>query len=872
MNSAPDAVDDRESTPFETPVDIAVLTNDSDPDGDPLSVVDFTQPQNGTLVLNADGTFTYTPDAGFSGDDFFNYTISDGNGGTDVATVRLHVGEPAPVNRPPEARDDSDTTEQGTPVNIDVLGNDTDPDGDPLTVTRIVDQPANGTAVLRADGTVDYTPNPNFVGTDTFTYEISDGNGGTDIATVTVTVDEEDLQPDARDDNFSGQQDQPVTGSVAGNDDPGNAPATFALDQGAANGTVVLNPDGTFTYTPNAGFSGDDSFTYTITDADGDTDTATVRLHIDAAPPVDLLPDARDDTNSTDENTPVSGSVAGNDDEGDGPARFFLATGPQNGQVVLNQDGTYTYTPNAGFSGTDTFTYTIVDQDGDTDTATVTITVNDTVPDNRPPVARNDLERTPFNTPVTVNLLGNDSDPDGDTLTVTSITQPANGTAVLNADGTVTYTPRDGFFGSDTFTYTISDGNGGTATATARVIVDREDRQPDARDDTNQTNFETPVRGNVARNDDLGDRPARFRLVDGPQNGTVQLDQFGRYTYTPNAGFSGTDTFTYEIRDRDGDVDTATVTITVGDRPNRDPIARDDRSSGPAGQPQTVNLLGNDTDPDGDPLTVTSIEGQQVSPGDVIQVSNGTVRVNADGTVTVTPDAGFVGDVVFDYHISDGRGGTADATATVTFERVNSRPDAVNDRETTDEDTSVVINVLGNDTDPDGDTLTIRGIDRQPQNGTVTINADGTITYTPNAGFTGTDNFVYRITDGNGGFDSALVTVTVEPDEPVNRDPHARKDGYYLRPGALYMLPVLHNDFDPDGDPLTITQINGHDVRPGSEIRVDGGVVKIRADGQLTFRGNRGARGNFSFNYTISDGNGGFSTAPVHICLVAPKH
>lgn len=182
--AAPEAADDSASGDEDTDIVIAVLDNDEDPDGDPLSVTEATDGAHGITEINPDGTITYTPDPDFNGEDTFTYTISDGNGGTDSATVTVTV---TAVNDDPVAADDAAGTGFQADVVIDVLDNDDDVDGDPLNVTEATDG-SNGTTTVNADGTITYSPNNGFSGTDTFSYTISDGQGGTDTATVTVTV------------------------------------------------------------------------------------------------------------------------------------------------------------------------------------------------------------------------------------------------------------------------------------------------------------------------------------------------------------------------------------------------------------------------------------------------------------------------------------------------------------------------------------------------------------------------------------------------------------------------------------------------------------------------------------------------------------
>ncbi len=359
--TAPVAVDDEATINGLNPVTVSVLANDFDLDGDTVLLIAATQPAFGTATLNVNGTITYTPTSTCPpATDSFTYTISDGTQ-TDTAIVTI-----TQENCPPSAVNDTATTFVASLVNISVLSNDTDPDGDPLTVTATT-TPANGTAVINPDGTIGYTPNAGYVGTDTFTYTISDG-AATASATVTVNV-------------------------------------------------------------------------------------------------INRPPTAVDDTATTNVATPVIVAVLANDTDPDGQALSVTSvTVPSIGTAVINPDGTVSYTPPALFVGTATFQYTISDG---FDSATATVTVNVI---NRPPSAVDDLTSTPMNTLVVVSVLANDSDADGHPLTVTAVSAPANGTAVINPDDTVIYTPNPAFLGIDSFTYTISDGYD-TATATVTITV-----------------------------------------------------------------------------------------------------------------------------------------------------------------------------------------------------------------------------------------------------------------------------------------------------------------------------------------------------------------------------------------------------------------
>jgi len=752
-NLPPDAVNETTFTRPNTPVNIRVLPNDSDPENDPLTIIDFTPPTYGEVALNPDGTFTYVPEQGFTGADTFTYTISDGHGGTDTAIVRVLVES---VNQPPVAVDDARTTQPETPVTISVLGNDSDPDGDTLTITHFT-TPDNGTVTQNADGTFTYTPDAGFSGEDTFTYTIRDSSGGTDTATVTITVPEANQPPVAVNDRRTTQPETPVIIPVLSNDsDPDGDPLTVTEFEQPANGTVTQNPDGSLTYTPDAGFTGTDTFTYTISDGNGGTDTATVTITV----PENQPPVAVDDVRSTLPETPVIIPVLTNDSDPDGdPLTVTEFTQPANGTVTQNPDGTLTYTPDAGFSGEDTFTYTISDGNGGTDTATVTITVSE----NQPPVAVDDVRSTLPETPVIIPVLTNDSDPDGDPLTVTEFTQPANGTVTQNPDGTLTYTPDAGFTGTDTFTYTISDGNGGTDTATVTIVVAEPEFGSVSGFVLDDVNYDGTG--------DLGIAGVTVTLLDSDGNEVARTttNADGQYFFDniPVGDYSvvETDPSNYDsVSDSDGDANgnnRVAVTVTSNTNvtarfvdvvPNNPPVASDDDTSVRTDENNPVNIpvLPNDSDPDGDPLTVTVFT----------QPEHGTVVRNPDGSFTYTPDADYIGDDSFTYTITDGKGGYDTATVTLNVLPLNDPPNAVDDTESTRPNQPVGIVVLSNDSDPDGDPLTVTDF-TQPSNGSLMLHTDGSFTYTPNSGFTGTDTFTYTITDGRDGTDTATVTITV---------------------------------------------------------------------------------------------------------------
>ncbi|MBV5242381.1 tandem-95 repeat protein [Mycolicibacterium sp. PAM1] len=576
FNSTPGAVADAATTSEGLPTRITVLDNDTDPNpGDILTITDYTQAANGTVTLNPDGSFTYTPTAGFSGSDTFTYTISDDaspwhshglasllNGGhSSTATVTISVAA-APVNEKPTAVADSATTAEDTPAVIDVRANDTDPDGDALTVTA-VGSPLHGTVVV-LDGKVSYTPTADYHGTDTFTYTISDGEL-TDTATVTVTVTPVNDLPVATNDavTVAGNSTGNLINVLSNDSDPdADALTVTILGTPSQGGLVSVNADSTVAYTPATGFSGTETFTYTVSDGSATSiGTATVNV-TPIVVPVNTPPVAVNDSYAMPTGaTSAVVNVVANDTDPDGDTLTVVdVTGADHGTTTFT-GGTITYTPTTGYAGTEVLTYTVSDGT-DTATATLTITVPAATPVNQPPVAVNDSYTMPTGaTSAVVDVVSNDTDADNDTLSVTAVTGAINGTTTFSG-GSITYTPTTGYAGTEVLTYTVTDGTD-TTTAKLTITVPAVNRAPVAADDAvTMTPGAASITVNVVANDtDPDANPLSVTAVTGVTNGTATFTG-STITYTPVAGYSGVQTLTYTVSD--GSLtDTATLTITV---------------------------------------------------------------------------------------------------------------------------------------------------------------------------------------------------------------------------------------------------------------------------------------------------------------------
>jgi VCBS repeat-containing protein len=368
VNDLPVAIDDAYVTDQDTPLSISVpgvLTNDADADGDALTAVLNTDVSNGTLALNADGSFDYTPNAGFNGADQFTYYANDGTANSpSPATVTITVN---PVNDPPVANDDAYNATEDVPLNViapGVLDNDTDADGDALTAVLDTDV-SNGTLTLNGNGSFSYTPDPNFNGSDQFTYYANDGIvNSASPATVTISVDPVNDLPVANDDAYNTNQDTPLNvgapGVLTNDADVDGDPLTAVLNTDVTNGTLTLNANGSFDYTPNAGFNGADQFTYYANDGTANSAApATVTINVtnvSNTPPV-----AVDDHYGARSGVTLFVAAAGvltNDTDSDGqPLTAVLDGGVSHGSLTLNANGSFLYQPDLGYIGLDQFTY-----------------------------------------------------------------------------------------------------------------------------------------------------------------------------------------------------------------------------------------------------------------------------------------------------------------------------------------------------------------------------------------------------------------------------------------------------------------------------------------------------------------------------------
>ncbi|MFT5162347.1 MAG: putative delta-60 repeat protein, partial [Alteromonadaceae bacterium] len=428
-----------------------------------------------------------------------------------------------------------------------------------------------------------------------------------------------------------------------------------------------------------------------------------------------------------------------------------------NGTATIEPDFRINLVPDSNFNGIASINYTIQDSTGLTGSSTVSITVD---PINDAPVAINDSVNATEDILTNINVLDNDSDIDGDTLTVDNTPLTVNnGVVTIGPDKTLNYTPNTNFFGSDTITYQISDGQGGIASATVNLNVIAVNDNPIAQNDSASTDEDVPINTINVLNNDSDPEGTLLNITSASAlNGSSSVISGPAIDYTPNANFFGTDTITYNINDGTGGTATAQVIVTVNPI-NDNPVALPDSAIVIEDTLTNIVVLTNDSDIENNPLTVNSPTA-----------SHGTVVVNASTTIDYTPGSNYFGSDTITYQISDGQGGSAASSVDVTVTGVDDLPIAVMDTISVDEDMPINIDILANDSEPDGQVLIV-GVSPTASNGALTVKPDKTLDYVPNVNFNGSDTIHYDISDGTTVVMST-VDVTVNPinDAPVIND------------------------------------------------------------------------------------------------------
>lgn len=951
----PDASDDTASTAYDATVTVAVLGNDEA--GDPAvplvpSSVRLLDPKTkqpkSTVVVDGEATYTVTADGKVAVDPVPTFTgvasaiayrVSDVNGTLATATLTVTIAKPAV----PTAKPDTATGKQNVPLTIDPLANDTAGEGtglDPLSLAildpadgslkKLVKIPGQGNYQVNPDGTVTVDPLPGFTGTATkLTYRVTDWFDQATRSTITVMITP--VTPVAADDSATTPYDQNVTVKVLANDKPGDAtapllPSSLLLidpSDGLLKATVTIPNEGVYTaaggvvtFDPGATFRGPGTpLTYQVADSNGTLTTAKLSISV-GRPPVAVA-----DTASTLQDVTVTVNVLSNDSPGTDakldPTSVGLldpaarTTGYLKKVTVANQ-GTYTvqstgavvFDPGPAFRGKGlAINYRVADSNGNYAASTLSMAVTPIWP-----VTVDDSAITPYERPITVDVLANDKpgdptapliesslvlkDPAG--VYRTTVTHAGEGTYVAAEDGTIAFTPVKGYKGVTTpATYRITDDNGSTAEGLLFLTVGQ---GPEAAADVATTKQNVVVTVDPLANDKPGtgaqlDKNSvqvyagswgRKAAILGQGVFTVN-EATGKVTFDPEPAYRGVVSIAYRVPDTSGNTATSTIAVTVTPVV---PTVTDDKATTPYSSAVTVAVLANDKPGDASaPLVPGSARLEDPATGDAVQslavVGEGMYTVQPTGGIRFVPVDGFAGSATpVGYQVADGNGTMGAAELTVT---VQARPVAAPDSARTKQHIPVTINPLANDKPGPGATLDPASVLLVGPDGAlvdeVTIAgqgeyavAKGKVTFSPGATFTGTTRPVaYEVKDSNRNSARATITMAVLPVRPATVD-----DSAGTAFGTAVVIEVLGNDKPGDvSAPLGPASVVLRDPADGQEKKSvtvpDEGVFTVGPDGAITFTPAQDFIGTTrSLAYRVTDSNGTSNTALVDVTVAGP--
>ncbi|MES2708277.1 MAG: Ig-like domain-containing protein [Verrucomicrobiota bacterium] len=778
VNDAPVA---REDGPYTTLQDTAltvntaagVLANDTDTENSPLTAVVDKLPEGGNLLLNGNGSFTFTPAGKFSGTTTFTYHATDGSASSAPVTVAVQVTDAPDA---PVALADTYTAVKNTAlaVTATVPGTTTEEllpfqSADWHYYDSLV--PANrDLGTLWRTGayteTADWKTGPAELG-------YGDGDEATQIAD-----NPDPLFVSGAGDKFATAYfrrtlEIPSLVGVTG------VEVTVLFDDACVfflNGVeggrssdlpdALSIPDLPWDYFPSTSTGDNTTQTFILPASalQSGTNLIAAEVHQNAASSTDLSFDLRLRVIRA-----ASAGVLANDSDPDPGQTATLtaeiAASPAHGTLAFNANGTFTYTPANNYTGPDSFTYRTKDSTG---RFSATVTAGITVIDgpNVSPIARPDTYAAVEDTLLTVNaaagLLANDSDAEGDAFTAILATPPAHGILTLNPNGAFTYQPAASFNGADSFTYQARD-NRSSPPATVTLNVSAVNDLPFAANDSYAGDpgvpfVVTPAQG-VLANDSDADTGAVLtaQLVTPPSGATLTLNPDGSFSLT--AAIGGVYTFTYRAKDETSQSAIAAVTVAL----NAAPTARADAYSTDEDVPLNVaaaqGVLTNDSDPENQPLQAQFVSGPQ----------HGTLILYTNGGFLYTPSADYSGADGFTYRVSDGTRQSAAVAVALTVKAVNDPPAALADTYGVRVDTALQVNaangVLRNDSDAEKAILSATLV-TPPADGALVLNSDGSFTYTPAAGFSGARTFTYRA--GDGAALSAVTTVTLNVSSFLN--------------------------------------------------------------------------------------------------------
>lgn len=762
---------------------------------------------NGSVVVNADGTFTFTPEQGYSGSASFQYQATDAKGCvSELQTVNITIYQA------PTAQDASFTTHELEAITQNLASY---VNGGTLPYQfNLVGCPSNAAITLQENGRFKLIPMKGFSGTAHCKFNVTDAHGCiSNTANLIITVFE---IPIANDGAVSTCENALISHSLIDLVSKGTAPYTFEQIDSAINGTALLSADGSYSFMPALNFSGNGSFQYRVTDANNgvsNTGVVTITVH--------ELPKVSDAQLSVCQDIVLANSLAPLVNGGSGIYSFNIINQPAHGAVALHNDGAFDYIPASEFNGIDSFSFNVTDSNGcQSLTGQITITVFES------PKVQNDEVHTSANRPETIDLskLVSHGTPEYRYI----IDGSTNGNVVVAADGTALFTPQQDYDGVAGFDYHVVDAhNCSSVTGHISVVVHPAPTVADASFTILQ---DTVLHGDVRNLARGGIAPYTFSLEKQTDSGVVTLNDDGSFLYTSAVGVSGEQTFEYSMRDAQGTMSTlGKVTITIWELPKVQDVSLETVANVPLDANLNPYVSGG------------------LAPYSFVQLGeaiNGTALINPDGSFHFEGASEFVGIASFQYSVTDSRNGaSALATAYITVHA------GVGIAQSTSLEVCQDATISG---DISGSVCgSVRpyefAIVQQPSKGSLTLASNGAFSYAPYQNEAGLDTFTYEVTDALH-VSKAQSTVQI----------------------IIHEKPTAHSDviqtFQNESITGQLSSLVSDGLTPYSFVQVDAtlnGSVVIDPDGHYTFTPEQGFVGLAQFAYAVRDARGCLSNTAV---------
>ncbi len=811
----------------------------TDVDDDRISYQIISSPEMGivSLVSSSTGTYTYTPFANVNGVDSFSYSVSDGQLESEIAVITITIEA---VNDLPVGQSLTFSTLEDMWLTGRLKASDVD---NSILIYSVFSPPSQGvvTIVNATSGDFIYVSNENVYGIDSFSFIVNDGFINSVATNVSISITAVNDAPVAVAQTINMAEDAQLNDTLVGTDVDSDS-LIYALASNTVNGQLTLTDaaTGAYSYSPNADFSGSDSFTFTVNDGVESSTVASVSIDITA---VNDAPVAVVQTINMAEDTQLNDTLVGTDVDSDS-LTYALASNTVNGQLTLTNaaKGAYSYNPNADFNGSDSFTFTVNDGVEISTAANVSIGITAV---NDAPVAVAQTVNVAEDTQLNDTLVG--TDVDSDSLIYALASNTVNGQLTLTdaAKGAYSYSPNADFSGSDSFTFTVNDGVESSTVASVSIDITAVNDAPVAVAQTINMAEDAQLNDTLVGTDVDSDS-LTYALASNTVNGQLTLTDAatGAYSYSPNADFNGSDSFTFTVNDGVESSTAASVSISI--------TAVNDA---PVAVAQTINMA-EDTQLN-DTLVGTDVDSDSLSYALASNTVNGQLTLTdaAKGAYSYSPNADFSGSDSFTFTVNDGVESSIAASVSIVIAAVNDAPVAVAQTINMAEDAQLNDTLVG--TDVDSDSL-IYALASNTVNGQLTLTdaATGAFSYSPNADFNGSDSFTFTVNDGVESSTAASVSIVIAA---VNDTPVAVAQTINMSEDTQLNDTLVGTDVDSDSliYALASNTVNGQLI------------LTDAATGAYSYSPNADFNGSDSFTFTVNDGVESSTAASVSIGITA---